>query len=147
MTTLPALASRAFHAKTLRVWTINRVEAIVDLDFGVTIRKSFTIDGLALGDALSEDVRARAVHCLVVLIGGKRLIVQPDPRSRDRWGSMREIAARVYLAEKVNGSPIGYTENLPEASGPVLELAPYVSWLAQQQFDIDLVRETMNGRN
>lgn len=147
MTTLPSLVSRSFHARTLRVQSVARIEATIDLDFGVMIRRTIVLDGLTLPRDMPDDLRQRAKHCLVVLIGGKRLVIRPDARSRDRWNSMPEIPSRVYLAERVCGKPIGFIETLPDANGSVLELAPYLTWLATQHFDVDLVKETMNGGN
>lgn len=145
MSTIPAIASRTFHARTARVPSVYRVEAFVDLDFGVQLRQTFALDALDFPIKLEPELFERAKHCLVVLIGGKRLIVRPDPGMREEWRLLAEIPARVYLCEKVYGKPIGYIEHMPEIGIPVLELSPFLSWLWTERFDVDLVREVMNG--
>lgn len=144
MTALPALDSRCFFARAARIRSLNRIDAALDLDFGISIERTFVIEDLPV-EGMSEELALRAKHCLIVLAGGKRLIVRPDPRLRDRWEFLRSIPARVYLLERVAGRPVGYVETLTEASGPALELAPYLTWLSLQDFDVDLVKETLNG--
>lgn len=145
MTQPQTATTRLFAARTQRVQSVRRIEALVDLDFAVQIRRTFLLDALQL-PPLDEAMIARAKHCLVVLIGGKQLLVRPDPNTRWNWHLMPEILARVFLNERVFGRPVGYIELMPEAQGPVLEVAPYMNWLASQRFDVDLVRETLNWR-
>lgn len=145
MIALPAVSSRCFFARSLRVSNTYRVEAMVDLDFGVQVRRTFVFDDSTQWDGFGDEDRDRARHCAIVLMGGKKLIVQPDPRVRDRWHSMSHIPARVYLADRVYGRPIGFVEVLPEMGGPVLEVAPYLAWLSGQKFSVDLVLETVRG--
>lgn len=145
MTDFPAIASRTFPARVIRVQTTSRVEALLDLDFGVHVRHSFAIVDAAKLSPSDAELRDRARHCLVVLLGQKRVLLRPDPRYRERWHQMSEIPARVYLCERVRGNAIGYIEAGPEFARPVLEVGPYLTWLADQNFDIELVKETLNG--
>lgn len=139
------LASRTFKARTVRVQTATRLEVELDLDFGVTLNRAFLLDGFSMKDAL-EDERARAKHCLVILVGGKHLIIRPDPRCRPRWGRAGDLRACVYLRERVHGDPVGFIERgVEEAQGPVLEVSPYMRWLAERGFDVEDVKATMNG--
>lgn len=138
-----ATSARSFMARSQFVHSVRRFDATVDLEFGVQIRRSFVVDGVEA--PVGEFMRERAKHCMVVLTGGKRLILRPDPRVRDQWQYLRDIPARVFLAERVVGKPIGYIDSMAEAGGPVLELTPYLKWLASEGFDIDLVREALTG--
>lgn len=139
MTALPALASRTFAARVQRVRSWRRLEVVFDLDFGVSVAKTLILAGLEDLD-LDEAVRARARHCLVILCGGKRVLVRPDPRTRTRWGELQEIPVRVYLLDPVRGRPVGYIEALPDAEGvPALEIGPYMRGLVPCGFDNTLV--------
>lgn len=142
MSALSVMLVRSYSAKTLRVRTVSRIEALVDLGFDMSIRRTFVLRGVTLPPQIDTE---QAKHCLIILIGAKRLIVRPDVQSCERWGVMEEIPCRIFLAERVFGKPIGYTINLPEAAGPVLELGPYISWLATQNFDLNVVKQTVNG--
>lgn len=138
--------SRTFRARTVRVHSPNRIEVDLDLDFGSRLKRTFLIEGLVLND-VPEALRQDAKHCLVVLVGGKNLVVRPNPRERDRWHRISDLHARVYLRDvDVHGEPVGYVPGgVPESSGPVLEVGPYMSWLQSQGFDVERVKETMNG--
>lgn len=162
MNALTAVASRTFPAKTLRVHAPVCLEiegtgalelelaldALVDLDFGVQVRRTFRISDVPLASASEEtdaSVLDRAKHCLVVLVGGKNLVIRPDPSLRERWHLMPSIPARVYLRDRVLGKPVGYIESMAEAGGPALEVGPFMAWLAGEGFEVDLVREALNG--
>jgi len=140
------LASRAFRARTVRVQTANRIEVNLDLDFGLRLTKTFLLEGFSLQD-VPEEKRSDAKHCLVILVGGKNLGVRPDPSAREKWHSLADLRARVYLRERVFESPVGFVESgVEEANGPVLEISPYMRWLAERGFDIEDVKTTMNGK-
>jgi len=139
------LASRTFRGRTVRVQTANRVEVDLDLDFGLRLKRTFLLEDFSLQD-VPEEKRSDAKHCLVILVGGKNLVVRPDPRTRDKWHSLADLRARVYLRERVFGNPVGFVEQgVSEAGGPVLEISPYMLWLAERGFDVEDVKATMNG--
>lgn len=142
--TSSALASRGFRARTVCVQSANRIETELDLDFGIRLRRTFLLDGFEVHAAVGE-ARNRAKHCLVVLAGGRSLVVRPDPRLRDRWHGGVDLRARVFLCERVFGRPVGYMQSVTEAQGPALELGPYMSWLASTDFDVEVVKDLLNG--
>lgn len=141
VTRLPKL----FRGRTLKIHSIDRVEILVELDFDFLARKVFAL-GLEFDpDELEEEDYSKAQHCLVVLLGGKRVIVEPDVSCREQWGRRSEVPSRVYLTERVHGHPIGYTEGLPSHGDPVLEVAPFYNSLFPD-FDVHEVKAVLNGK-
>lgn len=134
-----------FSGKTLKIHSIDRVEILLELDFDFLARKIFALDvSFDLVNLEEEDYR-RAQHCLVVLLGGKRVMVEPEISVREQWGRCAEIPSRVYLTERVHGHPVGYTEGLPGHHDAVLEVAPFYNSLFPA-FDVQVVKEVLNGR-
>lgn len=145
MRPLPVVDLRAFRARTLQVVSVQRIEAMLDLDFGVHIQRTFEIDGIGELNVKSQDEWAAARHCMIVLLGGKQLVVHPDASTREVWYRTSPIRARVYLLGRIRGNPIGYVADLPGVGGPALDVGPYIARLAQDGFEIDFVKETING--
>lgn len=143
---LQPIGSRAYRAKTVRVVSLRKIEALVDLDFGVQVQKTFVIDGLRedLGVETEQSFSA-AKHCMIVLLGGRKLVIRPDPEARSAWHKLDAIRASVYVVGSFDDHPVGYVERLSEADGPALEVGPFVTWLSSQNFDIERVKEALNG--
>lgn len=134
-----------FSGRTVRVHAPTRIEVEVSLMFGVSIRRMFEIDS-ALPVDVDEAAFDKAMHCLVVLVGGKRLVVQPesDPNG---WAHSTLIPSRIYLAETTHGNLIGHTRGLPGYEMPLLELSPFMGWLQTRNFNIADVRAALNGKS
>jgi len=137
--------ARIFQGKTLKIHSIDRVEILLELDFDFLARKIFSLELEFDPEDLEEDDYGRAQHCLVVLLGGKRVVVEPEISVREHWGRRTEIPSRVYLTERVHGQPIGYTEGVPGRAEPVLEVAPFYNSLFPM-FDVQAVKSVLNGR-
>jgi hypothetical protein len=137
--------SRIFRGKTLKIHAIDRVEILVELDFDFLARKVFALTLDFDPDELEEDDYSRAQHCLVVLLGGKRVMVEPEITTREQWGRSDAVGARVYLTERVHERPVGFTEGIPGHPDPVLEAAPFYNSLFPE-FDVTVVRSILNGR-
>jgi len=137
--------ARIFHGKTLKVHSIDRVEVMLELDFDFFARKVFSLVLEFDPEDLEEDDYSRAQHCLVVLLGGKRVMVEPEIAVREQWGRRSDIPSRVFLTERVHGTPIGYTEGLPGHNDPVLDVAPFYNSLFPA-FDVQAVKSVLNGR-
>lgn len=137
--------SRIFRGRTLKIHSIDRVEISVELDFDVSARKVFSLALDFDPDTLGEDDYSRAQHCLVVLLGGKRVLVEPEISTREQWGRSDAVGARVYMTERVHQRPVGYTEGIPGHIDPVLEAAPFYNSLFPE-FDVTVVRAILNGR-
>lgn len=136
--------TRVFRASTVRVHSVNAVEASVDLDFGVTVRKVFIFAGVRVAD-IPQRLRKEALHCLVVLLGGKRLLVQPAEAEREQWGRRPEVHARVFLDARICGTPIGLTTGLPGLTGAFLEVTPFLRHLQEHEFDLQFVKNALRG--
>lgn len=130
-------------ARTHRVHALNRIEAMVDLGFGIHANKMFEIEDV--NPALARGEYDRAMHCFAVLLGGKHLLIQPDERQREEWTHAPVLRARIYLAEKTHGSQVGHTFGLGGRVDPVLEVAPFVNWLRERSFRLDDVKAALNG--
>lgn len=127
-----------WKAKVKKVHSCNRVELRIELGFGCSIDKTFTLEDVRVKD-IDPDNRRAAVHALVVLAGGKRVLVQPENSSPEAK------IARIYLVEKIYGSPVGVVMHAPKTEGPILDVSVFYNWLRPQGFEIAEVRAVVNG--
>lgn len=133
------LVDKLLPARVVRVHSASRVELDVDLGFGVRISRTFQIDGID-SKAIPADQVSAAVHALVVLVGGKSVLLSPEHTKPDaRRGS-------VYLNERLHGTPVGFVGDVPGLSKPILDVAMFFNWIAAQSFDVGLVREVVHGK-
>lgn len=126
-------------ARVVRVHNANRIEFDLDLGFGVHIHRVFSLQGFDQKQ-VPEAHRQAAVHAVVVLIGGKSVFVEPENDRAD----CRE--ARVYLNERIHGTPIGFVSNIPRLARPILDVSMFMAWLSDHAFDIKLVHAVINGQ-
>ena len=113
-----------------------------DLGFGIFMRITFTVVGVPY-DKVSDELKSAAMHCMVVLLGGKRVIVKTNRPPRQHSSITR---ASIFLDEYVNEPPEGVMGVPTEGSQPRLEVGEYMQWLAQYDYDVRKVRATLNGR-
>lgn len=125
-------------AKNVHVPTSNSVVLDVDLGFGVHLNRRATLDGVQQKD-IPYAQRKEARHCLVVLLAKKKLLV----RFADEDAAKPTIA-RIYLAERVHGTPPGLTD-LPGLDHPVLEISAFFLSLRDSGFDVERVKTVLNG--
>ena len=124
--------------RTIRVHSLNCVEIDLQLGFGVSVRKSILLEGVQQ-KGIPRRLAANAKHCLVVLLGGTRVIVHVDDHRKDGF-----LVGRVYLDEKVYGDPAGMME--PFGLGKkLLEVSSFYAWLADREYDITRVKAVLNG--
>jgi hypothetical protein len=138
-------SARTFVAKTVRVHAVGVVEVSLDLDFGVRLNKLISVTDMSSSD-IPDSVKSNAMHCLVVLLGGKRLIIQPDPRTRADWGKNHEIEGRIFLDERVFGGPVGLTTDVSGCSSDVLDISPYFESLRANDFAVSVVKNNLNKK-
>jgi hypothetical protein len=134
------LPPRFYAGRTVRVHSFNRVEVALRLGFGVTVEKNIILEGVQRIN-VSKELRRTAHHALVVLVGGKNLIVQVNGDD-EKDG---HVMGRVFLSEKVHGEP----EGLVTPHGldqPLLEVGTFFSWLGTQDFDVKAVKAVLNGK-
>lgn len=138
-------ASRLFHGKVAKVHRPDVIEIQLDLGFGAQLTKRFQL--VQLPEIIEDPDTTPFTHAMVVLAGGKRVIAQPEG-PQEHWAHLPEVPARVFLAEKIYGEPVGLTRDLPTHRDPVLELSPFLAWLAESDGEyVRTVRGFLNPRN
>ena len=136
-----ALPSRLLRGRTVRVERLNCVEVNLDLDFGVSVKKRIIVEGV-MPREVPRKLHSAAEHCMIVLLGGKRLLVHVADDADKRDGI---IVGRVYLAEKTYGDPPGM--RTPHGLDVLLlEVGEFFKHLATHKFDGDLVKCVLNKR-
>ena len=78
------------------------------------------------------------VEGLVVLLGGKRVIVQPENEKPTC------VYGRIFLNERIYGSPVGLVMNVDKLDRPILDVTPFFHYLAASEFSVSLVYEVVN---
>jgi len=110
------------------------------LGFGVTVEKNIVLEGVQR-ISVPKELRRRAHHALVVVVGGKDLIVQVGS-DEEKDGN---VVGRVFLNERVHGKPEGLV--LPRGlEQPVLEVSTFFAWLGEKDFDLRVVKAALNGK-
>jgi hypothetical protein len=137
--TAPFLLDRVKRGNTVRVHGVNRVEIDLYLGFGIKLSKLFELDGVS-ASSVPVSYKSAAVHCLVVLLGGKRVLVQPENEKPTCK------LARVFLNERIYGSPVGLVTNVDHLDHPILDVTPFFCYLAEHGFDVRRVHEVLNRR-
>lgn len=137
-------ATRLFHGRTVRILGMTTLEVAFDLDFGVTLSRSVALMNTSRYED-SPELRRRAEHCLIVLLGGKQVLVAPDMTFRTEWGRTDYLRCQVYYTGRVTGTPLGLVEHMPGTDGPVLEVGPYMTYLQTCNYDVAAVKATING--
>ena len=132
------LPTKLYAGRTIRVHSLNCVEIDLQLGFGVSVRKSILLEGVQ-PKTIPRRLASGAKHCLVVLLGGKRVIVHVDDHRKDGF-----LVGRVYLDEKVYGDPVGMLEPFGLAK-TLLEVSTFYAWLADREYDIAQVKAVLNG--
>lgn len=126
-------------AQVVRVHSVTQIDVQLDLGFGVFKRHLFALEDIRVSD-IPPALRRDAAHCLVVLIGGKSVLLQPDTRK------VSAKLARVYLTDRIHGSPVGLAMHAPGFDRPVLDVTTYYQWLRGCDFDLDEVRSVLKGK-
>jgi len=135
-----------FSGTVRRIAGINRIEATIDLPFDIAITRPIVLEDVRVKDFPSDDLlRDRAQHCLIVLLGGKNIVVVPSSYEVDRWRSKPTTLARVYLNERIFGEPVGFTPKMPGYDKPLLEVSSFYTWLRAQDFRVSEVKNVING--
>ena len=135
MTPLP---TRLLRGRTVRVMSPNLVEVELQLGFGVSIRKAVRLEGID-ESSIPRHCARDAKHCLVVLLGGKHLLVHTDVHRQGRI-----LVGRVYLDARVYGAPIGMEVpfGMDESR---LDVSVFYDWLRGCRYDVGMVKAVLNG--
>lgn len=127
-----------YRAKTVKVLKPSLLTVSVELGFAVSVIRTVKIEGAPDKD-LPICCRDAAMHCATVLLGGKRLVI----RYHDTDSEKVQVV-RVYLDEKVFGSPPGFV-SVSNDLDHVLDVGVYLSSLVPSRFSVADVRKTLNG--
>ena len=123
----------ALHAVTERIVGPGVLDALILLPFGIAVSRRVEIEG---APECASALRAQAMHCLVVLCGGKDVQIVTDPRQREHT-----IRAQVIVWAK---SPP--TECVIEAGhGTTLDVGNFLAHLAPRGYSVTEVRSALNG--
>ncbi len=132
------LPSRLYNARTHRVIHPSCIEVELSLNFGITVSKNVMLEG---GDTrkLDPEQHKKANHCLVLIVGGRNLLLHTDDSLIDG-----HLHARVYL--DAQGAtlpfgmypPYGLSEDYPEVGA-------LYAWAVGIGYDADEVRSLMRN--
>jgi hypothetical protein len=132
------LPSRLIRARTVRVERLNCVDVNLDLDFGVQVKKRITLEGV-MPKTVDTHKRDAAMHCMVVLLGGKNLLVHVPDGVDKRDGY---IMGRVYLCDKVYGNPPGL--RCPFGlDTELLEVGEFFQYLNENGFNEEVLKRVL----
>lgn len=133
------LLPKLHNARTVRIVDPLTVEAELELGFGVKLSRHIRLEGLDR-QIIPSYLKNQAIHALVVLIGGKKIMVQAATDAIDTV-----VRGRIYLDHKFYGNPPGMS--CPAgADTEMLEVSEYLRSLVDKQFEIGEVLFTLNGK-
>jgi hypothetical protein len=125
-----------YQALASYVKSANCVEADVHLGFDISIRKSLLLRGLNLQSFDTEAAREKAKHCLIVLVGSKKV-----------WVRVGEMAQGFHVADMFIGSikfsPVGYETIDGQLT---MDVAAFMKWLQKDGLDHKKVLGAINGQ-
>lgn len=134
------LPPRLYRADVVRVQALDAIEVILDLNFGIHLRKRITLEGWS-PQTIAPKLRSAAQHCMIVLLGGKSILVLTDDTNRNDTA-----LGRVYLAEKLAPDYTGPGLLVPPGlDKPALEVTTFLQHLSTRSFDKSDVIRLLNG--
>jgi hypothetical protein len=133
------LPSTVYRGKVVRVQSINCIEINLDLRFGVHIDKNVVLEGIEAKD-INPKLRSQAMHCLILLVGGKKVIVHADDSQRDGY-----IVGRVFLQDRVTEAPVPLLRPYGMDT-PMLEVTSFYRWMASRDFNAADVTNLLNAK-
>lgn len=133
------LLPQLHKAKTIKVLATNALEVELDVGFGTRVIRRVELEGI--GERfVPKDLKPRAMHALVVLCGGKRLLVQADSNTIEG-----PVIGRVFLDEPVKTDgpwmlePQGYEQKH-------LEVSTFFMHLKEKDFEVEEVKRILNRK-
>jgi hypothetical protein len=114
----------------------NCLDADIALGFDISIRKSLVIRDLPLSLFRTPEIRDKAKHCLIVLVGSKKV-----------WARVGEYSQGLHMSDILIGgmkfSPVGY-ETVDNQL--VVDVGKFMRWLLQTGLDHRKVIGSINGQ-
>ena len=137
---LKQLPTRVILGDVMRVHHLNCLQVRLHTGFGQTLSKRVVIEGIDQ-KAVLPALRTKAKKAMVVLCGGKSVIVHTDDATEDGI-----ILGRVYFNEKVFDAPADAMLVPHTLAQPMLEIGTFFQWLWEREFDISALKEVLNGK-
>lgn len=146
---------RVFTAKGVQVWTapadpvpvgvspdnvphVIHVDAALYLGFGVTAIRTLIVEGVQ--ESIPPELLEDATYCMVLLLGGKKALVQAD----DDSGSFIPLLSRVFLDYHVVESPV--EQMRPRGFSTMrMEVGTLWAWLREHRYGKEFVKRVLNG--
>jgi hypothetical protein len=126
------LPSTVLRGRVIRVHSVNAVQVMLDLRFGVHVEQ---IIALEIDPArIRHEYRSEAMRWLIRLVGGKQVLVHVDDDSRR--GDY--LLGRLYLTEKLANAPVLPVRpfNIDEA---FVEVTAFYEWMIDNDFNTTLM--------
>lgn len=131
-------AIKRFTAHTVKVSAPNLVDVSLRLDFGVLLERQVRIANAPPADSLGAMYNA-ALQCLIVLCGGKSLVVDLDPSQRNH-----EVNGVVAVASRTVPLDCGFSK----ADGTrLLDVGAYLYVLREHGYDRRMLLAALNGKS
>jgi hypothetical protein len=127
------MAERIYRGRVNRVVTPNLLEVDIDLGLGVHITRRIVLNNYTVGDA------EKAMHCLVILVGGKSVLVRVDDETIDG-----HVRGTVFTTETWN---IGDAEIPTESIDNVVvrDTVAWMGWSGRNGHNPRVMRTAMKG--
>ena len=136
---LMSMPTRLYRARTVRIINLNCVMVYLDLGFGISLQKNLVVEGID-GSVVPPSQRPAATHCLVIIAGGRDLLVHTDDTTLDGF-----LKARVYLAAETPAAPEGTLAMPYGIDLPRMEVGLMWQWVARHGFDPRAVGRCLLG--
>lgn len=134
------LPPRLLEGRVQRVSALGELDVLLDLGFGSHVRRYVRIEGWP-GEQIPTALRNAAMHALIVLVGGKSVLVLVSASSE----VSPAVLGRVYLMDKVSRPDPSWFVPPYGTETPMLEVACFMSWVARYNFDKGTVLAALNG--
>lgn len=134
------LPTRVTEGLVVCVHGVNCIEVRLHVGFGISVTKRIIIEGIDW-HRIPPKLRALAPKALVVLLGGKPVLVHTGPEARDG-----RIYGRVYLNVRTHDAPAEVLHVPHGCEQPLLEVGFFFQWLQARDFDIPALLGVLNGR-
>lgn len=125
--------------KVLRVREYGVLDVMLHVGWGVSVNRRVMVEGLYRSN-VPQRLEREAIHACVVLLGGKRVVVQEGPLEKDG-----QQLARVYLDERMYREPPGVISPV-WYTGELLDVTVFLDYIREHEFSVDRVLQHLNKR-
>ena len=119
------------------------IDVTIELGYSIRVDRTVRIDGINAGGRRADAEKIH--HFLIVLLGGKDVLIQ-TPRSQfDRPLRDSALLARVFLNRRVFGALDGMVFAPYGMRDAMLDAGLFYQEVARRNFDMQYVRHVLNG--